>query len=95
MQALSLTESSNPIKSSTKTLISISIPIPRSESESKDLDLDLLDQYSLKVNIFDPSKMSPPNTWKCRLEQRIKEHEHKHNNSKSLYQTGFIIKDNE
>ena len=97
MQALSLTESLNPVKSSTKTFISIPIPIPR--TESKDLELNFGDQYSLKANIFDPSKMSPPNNWKCRLEQRIKEQEqeqeHKHNKSKSTYQIGFIIKDNE
>ena len=49
------------------------IPIPR--CDSKNLDLDLLEQYSLKSNIFDPSKMSPPDTWKCRLKQRIKDHE--------------------
>jgi hypothetical protein len=101
MQALSLTESLNPVKSSTKTFISIPIPIPIPRTESKDLELNFGDQYSLKANIFDPSKMSPPNNWKCRLEQRIKEQEHeqeqehKHNKSKSSYQIGFIIEDNE
>jgi len=81
MQALSLTETSLsedisiPIKMPPKTLISIPIPIPRTNSNS--LELNLLEQYSLKSNVFDPSKMSPPNIWKCRLEQRIKEHDYK------------------
>ena len=52
-----------------------SLPIPIPRSNSKNLDLDLLEQYSLKSNIFDPSKMSPPDTWKCRLKQRIKDHD--------------------
>ena len=52
-----------------------SLPIPIPRSNSKNLDLDLLEQYSLKSNIFDPSKMSPPNAWKCRLKQRIKDHD--------------------
>lgn len=91
MQTLSLTKPAHPVKSSTKTVISIPIPIPR--TKSNDLDLNLLDEYSLKTNIFDPSKMSPPNNWKCRLEQRIKEQEY--NKVKSSYQIGFNIEDNE
>lgn len=29
------------------------------------------DEYILNSNIFNPSKMSPPNDWKIRLENRI------------------------
>jgi hypothetical protein len=96
MQALILTESSKDnsqlFKLPAKNLISIPIPIPISRTESNDLELNLLDQYSLKTNIFDPSKMSPPNNWRCRLEQRIQEHEYK---PQTTHQIGFIIKDNE
>ena len=55
-----------------KTTISIPIPIPIPKNCS--FDHDLHDQYSLKSNIFNPSKMSPPDSWRCRLEQRLKEH---------------------
>lgn len=30
------------------------------------------DEYILNKNIFNPSKMSPPNDWKNRLENRIR-----------------------
>ena len=30
------------------------------------------DEYLLNSNIFNPSKMSPPNEWKNRLENRIR-----------------------
>ena len=79
MQPISLTEPSlkreNSISSisPTKNLISVPVDIPRTNSQG--LDLNTTEQYSLKMNIFDPSKMSPPNQWKCRLEQRIKEFE--------------------
>ena len=70
------------------TINTISIPIPTgnpdhtpehnsthiSRTDSKEIDLNLTDQYSLVANVFDPSKMSPPDTWKCRLEQRLKDH---------------------
>tara|TARA_B100001057_G_C22464392_1_gene800152 strand:- start:349 stop:630 length:282 start_codon:yes stop_codon:yes gene_type:complete len=61
------------IKEKTNNQISLPIPIPR--CDSKNLDLDLIEQYSLKCNIFNPNKMSPPDTWKCRLQQRIKDHD--------------------
>lgn len=32
----------------------------------------LNDEYILNSNIFNPSKMSPPNEWKNRLENRIR-----------------------
>ena len=52
---------------------SISIPIPISIPKNSSFDADIADQYSLKSNIFNPSKMSPPDDWRCRLEQRLKE----------------------
>ena len=79
MQNVCLTEiskmkiDSTYIKPNNDNKTSFPIPIPR--CDSKKLDLDLLEQYSLKSNIFDPSKMSPPDTWKCRLKQRIKDHD--------------------
>lgn len=32
------------------------------------------EQYSLNLNNFNPSKMTPPNYWKSRLESRLKHH---------------------
>jgi hypothetical protein len=75
MQALSLEESVvlNSHISSTKTSISISVPISIPKNNS--FESDLPEQYSLKSNIFNPSKMSPPDYWRCRLEQRLKDHQ--------------------
>ena len=58
------------INNFTNNSISIPISIPRTNSSTS--DLNYAEQYSLNSNIFDPSKMSPPNYWKCRLEKRIK-----------------------
>ena len=52
----------------------ISIPISITRTSSKNQDLNLTEQYSLVANIFDPSKMSPPDHWKDRLEKRLKDH---------------------
>lgn len=64
----------------TKLTISISIPIskPIPIPKSQSTDNMILEEYSLKCNNFNPSKMSPPDNWKIRLEQRLKEH---YNNS--------------
>jgi len=35
------------------------------------------EQYSLHLNNFNPSKMSPPNLWKIRLQSRIETHYNK------------------
>ena len=74
MQALSLETSGNKntIFLSTKNSISIPIAIPIPKNNS--FESDLTEEYSLQANIFNPGKMSPPNYWKCRLEQRIKDH---------------------
>jgi hypothetical protein len=53
-----------------KLTISIPIAIPKSSSFSN--TSTLLEEYSLKCNTFNPGKMSPPDEWKERLEQRIK-----------------------
>lgn len=58
----------------TKTSISIPIPIKKSIPKNSSFDIDVHDEYSLKSNFFNPSKMSPPDDWKCRLEQRLKDH---------------------
>ena len=57
---------------SNKKTISIPIPIPNTKSHES--DLCQLEEYSLTCNNFDPGKMSPPDTWKSRLQQRLKEH---------------------
>ena len=87
MQALSLETSGNKntIFLSTKNSISIpiAIPIPKNSisipiaipiPKNNSFESDLTEEYSLQANIFNPGKMSPPNYWKCRLEQRIKDH---------------------
>ena len=61
----------------TNYTISIPIPIPRTNSNCD--ELDLTDQYSLNANIFNPSKMSPPDNWRCRLEKRIKDFNYESN----------------
>jgi hypothetical protein len=56
---------------STKDSISIPIPISKINSREKNLAFDHLDEYNLTCNNFDPGKMSPPDQWKNRLEQRL------------------------
>ena len=70
-------------KSFTKKIISIPIPIsqPISQSAEKKMyisipisnnnDVNIEDEYSLNCNIFNPNKMSPPDLWKNRLQQRV------------------------
>jgi hypothetical protein len=65
--------SNNVCKNTTQNSISIPIPIPIPSSSSTE-NIKVIEEYSLKCNIFNPGKMSPPNIWKCRLEQRIKAH---------------------
>jgi len=74
MQALGLEETVEKKQLILPTKTSISIPIPIPIPKNNSYNCDLHDQYSLKANIFNPSKMSPPDHWKCRLEQRLKEH---------------------
>ena len=57
--------------------ISIPIQIPtqiRKTEQMVETELDLTDQYSLNLNNFNPSKMSPPDSWRSRLELRLKNH---------------------
>ena len=79
---LSLNKTKDSIPQPTKLTISISIPIskPIPIPKSQSIDNIILEEYSLKCNNFNPSKMSPPDNWKVRLEQRLKEH----------YQNNFI-----
>ena len=49
-----------------KLVISTPISIPKQSSKS------LSSEFELNLNFFNPSKMSPPDCWKTRLEQRIK-----------------------
>ena len=74
MQALGLEETVDKKVSILPTKTSISIPIPIIIPKNISFDHDLHEQYSLKSNIFNPSKMSPPDYWRDRLEQRIKDH---------------------
>jgi hypothetical protein len=54
--------------------ISLPIKIPFSKLKRNDYQSDNLDQYSLNLNNFNPSKMSPPDDWKSRLQLRLKNH---------------------
>ena len=56
--------------SPTEKTISLPIPIP----DAKNKNLDNLDEYSLNYNNFNPGKMSPPDLWKTRLQQRLQNH---------------------
>ena len=67
MQSVSHIETNKEISTTEKITISIPISIPKSNSYD-----DYIEEYALKCNNFNPSKMSPPDTWKCRLEQRMK-----------------------
>ena len=49
-----------------KLAVSTPITIPKKSEENCDAE------YELNLNFFNPSKMSPPDCWKNRLEQRIK-----------------------
>jgi hypothetical protein len=60
------TQKSLPIPIQKKLVISTPISIPK-QSESI-----LSSEFELNLNFFNPSKMSPPDCWKTRLEQRIK-----------------------
>ena len=62
-----------PTTTSTKLSISIPIPIPKTNSYN---NVNLIEEYSLNCNNFNPSKMSPPDDWKCRLQQRIQNYYH-------------------
>jgi len=68
-----------------KIVISIEkkLPVSAPIKIPKRSDDHLTSEYELNLNFFNPSKMSPPDCWKTRLEQRMK----------SLYETK--LSDNE
>ena len=70
--------------------IPISIPNQIEKTNSQSVKLNLTDQYSLVANIFDPSKMSPPDSWKGRLQKRLKDHQISYSNS-AIYTNKFHI----
>ena len=53
---------------------SLPIKIPFSNLKRNENTSDNIDQYSLNLNNFNPSKMSPPDDWKSRLQHRLKNH---------------------
>ena len=67
MQSVTHIEASKENPITKKITISIPISIPKTTSYDNQIE-----EYALKCNNFNPSKMSPPDTWKCRLEQRMK-----------------------
>ena len=48
------------------------LPVSAPITIPKQSDNSLSSEYELNLNFFNPSKMSPPDCWKTRLEQRIK-----------------------
>ncbi len=52
-----------------KLTISAPIKIPKVSS------IERIEEYALNCNLFHPGKMSPPDSWKNRLAQRIKHYE--------------------
>jgi len=55
---------------STENFITIPIPI----YNVKKNNINNIDEYALNYNNFNPSKMSPPDLWKTRLQQRLQNH---------------------
>ena len=54
------------LKCPKKRFISAPIAIPKKSFDKEN------GEYELNLNFFNPDKMSPPDCWKIRLEQRIK-----------------------
>ena len=54
------------VPSEKKLPVSTPISIPKKSNYENHTE------YELNLNFFNPSKMSPPDCWKTRLEQRIK-----------------------
>ena len=60
------------------TITKISVPIQKKMPVSTPISIpkksNVVDntEYELNLNFFNPSKMSPPDCWKTRLEQRMK-----------------------
>ncbi len=54
-----------------KLTISAPINIPKISSTER------IEEYALNCNFFNPGKMSPPDNWKERLAQRIKNYDEK------------------
>lgn len=71
MQAISLKEKENKEISILSIKLSAPISIPISISRNNLENILIEDQYSLKSNIFDPGKMSPPDKWNYRLKKRL------------------------
>ena len=57
-----------------KIMVSIEkkLPVSAPIKIPKRSEHHLSSEYELNLNFFNPSKMSPPDCWKTRLEQRIK-----------------------
>lgn len=55
-----------PVVIEKKLPVSAPIKIPKRSEHH------LSSEYELNLNFFNPSKMSPPDCWKTRLEQRMK-----------------------
>jgi hypothetical protein len=51
------------------------LPVSAPITIPKQSDNSLSSEYELNLNFFNPSKMSPPDCWKTRLEQRIRLYE--------------------
>ena len=64
-------------------LVEQKLPVSAPITIPKRSDNNLSSEYELNLNFFNPSKMSPPDCWKTRLEQRIK----------SLYESNLLDKE--
>ena len=61
----------------TNQSLPIKIPIPSNKLNVSTEDL-FTDQYSLNLNNFNPSKMSPPDDWRLRLQSRLNTYNNDH-----------------
>ena len=67
-----LHETTSTQRSSISVPIEKKLPVSTPISIPKKSVVENTTEYELNLNFFNPSKMSPPDCWKTRLEQRIK-----------------------
>ncbi len=62
----------------------ITKPIPIKTSKTKNYEINSQPEYSLKHNIFDPTKSSPPDNFMEKLELRMQQYYNQHSMCKIL-----------
>ena len=73
MPSLGIDNINNTRESNTKNVKKISISIPISIPKQNN-NYNTTEEFCLNCSNFNPGKMSPPDLWKSRLEQRINQY---------------------